>query len=398
MTSGGGDQPKKNQNQNQPKKNQNQQKNKNKNKKKQGQTQAERVAAEKRKANLTGGGCLVAIIMVVVVGPVLWGMYDSGVFDRNDKAMETAPVFGPKDAGKLVERLSAATKAQGVCYGWVIDSGRTKHIPKVTPSYSGTFRPEAPKPTARPTPPATARPTTPSGARPTPRATAPTPRATVPTPRTTAPRARGTAPATPGTTRQAVPRSPRTSPVPVPSDMLSAYERSVIDEDLEKLTDRGVEYGSNLGVGVDPRQRPADCAKWVVLEADYLYSSQYQEWSSGSTEIKSNLGELEDVSSYDLEQLLGQDGFDDPDDINGDNGIARLADQIGVMPMVVSMNDLAPPVPAPADQSAPPPGDKIAQSDFTARNVFVGIGIALIAGGMVLIIVAAVRNRRGTSS
>jgi hypothetical protein len=366
--------------------NKNNQNKNNQNKKKQGQTQAERTAAQQKKNNWTGGGCLVAVIMLVFVGPVLLGLYEEGVFDRHDKKLETAPVFGPRDAGKLVERLSAAGKAQGICYGWVIDSGRIKHIPKVTPSYSGTFRPEPPKPAVRPTPPASVRPTPGGTVRPTPRTTV-----------------RPTAPVAPGTTRQAAPRLPRTPvPTPQPTDTLSAYERAEIEsevqEDLETLTERGVEFGSNLGVGVDPRQRPADCAKWVVLEADYTYSTKHQEWSSGSTEIKANFGDLDEVSTYDLEQLLGQDGFDEPDDINGENGIARLADQIGVMPMVVSEKGLAPPVQAPADQSAPPPGDRIAESNFTARNVFVGIGIALIAGGLVWIVAAAVRNRRSTSS
>jgi hypothetical protein len=178
---------------------------------------------------------------------------------------------------------------------------------------------------------------------------------------------------------------------------MSDYDRSEMERDVRLLDRGGVEYGSNLGIGIDPRQLPDRCAKWAVLEADYTYSRTSQSWSYGSSTIETNL-DLEQTSSYDLESILGQTGGEEPDDIVGSNAIARLADQIGAMPMLVSDEGLAPPVPAPADQTAPPPGDRIAESRFTSRNVFIGIGIALIAVGVVWVTVAAVRNRRGTSS
>ncbi|MEW2352602.1 hypothetical protein [Spirillospora sp. NPDC029432] len=357
-------------------------------KKQQGTTPAQRTQQQNKSNNAMGCGCVVAVILVVFVLPVLWSLYDEGVFDGNDRAMETAPVFGPRDAGRLVERLSHASKAQGVCYGWVVDSGRYRQIPKVTPSYSGTFRPEAVQPSTQPSAQPSMQPSTRPSARPSVR---PTERTTA-TARPTAPR-QGATPA---------PRRTRTSPAPTPtpSGTMSEYERAEMERSLEQLEEAGVEYGSNLGVGVDPRQVPDRCPKWVVLEADYSYSSQYQEWTSGTTSIESNIGDLDETSMYQFEEMLGQDygSGDDTDDIDGEQGIARLADQIGAVPMLVAQEGLAPPVPAQAERVAPPPGDRISESKFTARNVFTGVGIALIALGVVWVTVAAVRNRRSTSS
>ncbi|GAA3943600.1 hypothetical protein GCM10023085_26910 [Actinomadura viridis] len=329
-----------------------------------------------------GCGFLVGIFLLVFVLPVLWGMYDEGVFDGDDRSVETAPVFGPRDAGRLVEQLSTAAKAQGVCYGWVVDSGRYRTIPKVIPSYSGTFRPETPVPAPSTPVAATTAPRTPRpGVTPAPRGTATGPRSPEatgrPVPRTTRP----------------VPRTTRATPRPTESDPLEQLKRIEIERELRDLDDPGVEYGSNLGVGVDPRQVPAQCPRWVVLTADYFYSSSDQEWTYGSFDFDSSF-RLSSGADDEFKRMLAQS---DSDGIHGDHPIARLADAIGGMPMLVAEKGLAPPVPAPAAQQAPPAGDRLSASN-TGRNIFVGIGIALIAGGVAWIGIAAVRNRRSSSS
>ncbi|TDC78217.1 hypothetical protein, partial [Actinomadura sp. 7K507] len=98
--------------------------------------------ADQRKAKAQGWGCL-TVIVALVAGGIVWGLYDEGVFDK--KPAKDAPVFGPQQTGRLVEQLSTAADAQGVCYGWVIDSGRPHKIKQLAPSYPGTFRPHPPK-------------------------------------------------------------------------------------------------------------------------------------------------------------------------------------------------------------------------------------------------------------
>ncbi|MFF5263126.1 hypothetical protein ACFY4C_29710 [Actinomadura viridis] len=345
--------------------------------------QAQKAANSGSKA---GCGILVGIFLLVFVLPVLWSMYDEGVFDGDDRSTETAPVFGPRDVGRLVEQLSTATKAQGVCYGWVVDSGRYRTIPKVIPSYSGTFRPEAPVP-APSTPGEAVIPTR-------------TPRPGVtPAPRGTATGARSpeaTGRPAPRTTRPA-PRTTRPTPVPIESDPVARLERLEIERDLRDLEDPGVEYGSNLGVGVDPRQAPGRCPRWVVLTADYIYSSTDQEWTYGSLDFDSSF-DLDSSADDEFERMLAQTGSDGSDGIHGDQPIARLADAIGGMPLFVAEKGLAAPVPAAPDaRQSPPAGDRLSASN-TGRNIFVGIGIALIAGGVAWIGIAAVRNRRSSSS
>ncbi|MFC5749460.1 hypothetical protein [Actinomadura rugatobispora] len=340
-----------------------------------GRTESDQKALQAANSEMSKGGCgcLVAIFLVVFVVPFLWGLYDEGVFDRKDPGIESAPVFGPRETGQLVERLATASRAQGVCYGWVIESGRYRAIPTVTPSYSGTFRPESTRPS--PTVPRT-------GASPetTPRTgVSPAPRRTPET---------GTAQPT---------RRPGT--VPSPSKTLTPSERREIDRALMQLQVSGVEYGSNLGVGVDPRRHLDRCPRWAVLTADYSYSSSDQEWTSGTMEIETSRDlDLETTNRFELEAQVSQQK---QDDILGTNSIARLSDVIGSMPMLVAQEGLAAPVPAaspaPAAQAAPA-ADRLDEPLNLGRTIFIGIGIALIAGGVVWIAVAAVRNRRGTSS
>ncbi|HLV73910.1 MAG TPA: hypothetical protein VKY91_14105, partial [Vulgatibacteraceae bacterium] len=77
------------------------------------------AAPTARRQKATNWGCG-SLLLILFLGPILWGVYEEGLFDGENP--RTAPVFGPRETGLLVERLSAAADAQGVCYGWVIDS------------------------------------------------------------------------------------------------------------------------------------------------------------------------------------------------------------------------------------------------------------------------------------
>ncbi|GLZ07048.1 hypothetical protein Acsp03_45140 [Actinomadura sp. NBRC 104412] len=295
------------------------------------------------KGGVLGCSIIAVLVLLVVVVPILWSMWSEGLIDGTDESVETAPVFGPRDAGRLVERLSAASAAQGVCYGWVIESGRTRAIPKVTPSYSGT---PAPMPT-----------------------------------------------------RPSSPAPTETGP--------SVIEREMIETELEELNDPGVEYGSNLGVGIDPRQRPQQCPKWVVLTADYTYDRTGQYWSNGylsvdtSSDLELNRYNLSSVYVDALGQSTRSGPDDDYDNFFGPHAIARLADAISALPLMVAEEGLAPPPPvapgAEGTAQGAPPGDTLPRSSL-ARPIFTGVGIVLIAGGVVWIAVAAVRKRRSTTS
>ena len=301
----------------------------------------------RREAKSQGWGCLA--VAVVVVGGFLWGLFDGGVFDK--KPDESAPMFGPMQVGRLVEQLSTAADAQGVCYGWVIDSGRYATIDKVTPSYPGTFRPHPPSsaPAASPSP-------------------------------------RGT-------------RSPATAPTQQPAQepTLDPDTRETIELGLSRLDDSGVEFGSNLGPHTDPRQRPGQCPKWVILEADYYYSGVDDEYSMGSFEIEGMFGDgIQRFDEPAYERLLGQRAGDD---IDGESGTARLRDAIGALPMLVANEGLAPPVPAQTAQaSRPPANDKLAETVVTARRVWSVIGFVLIGCAVVCLVAGAVKTRRRSSS
>ncbi|MFI6517296.1 hypothetical protein ACIBF1_17200 [Spirillospora sp. NPDC050679] len=283
------------------------------------------------------GGVFVLIFLLAFVVPFLWSMYDDGVFSGDKRDPESSPVFGPSEAGRLVERLDTAAKAQGVCYGWVIDSDRSARIPAVTPSYSGTFTPQ---PTTVPSPAAS--------------------------PRATAGQRAGAAPR---------PSAPPTVPPEVE----------------QELTRPGVEFGSNLGVGVDPRQAPARCPKWAILKADYSYSVIDKEWTSGSVRLEDNIGLTGRLQVTGAGDRLGLTSAD----LIGDNAVGRLADAIGSVPVLAAEDGRARPV-APA--AAPvPAGDEISSGRGAGFYVFTTIAIALIAGGVLWIAVAAVRSRKGSS-
>ncbi|MEU8800275.1 hypothetical protein [Spirillospora sp. NPDC048819] len=334
--------------------------------------------AAQRQAKIQGWGC-VTLFGLLIAGGVLWGLYDEGVFEK--KAAKDAPVFGPEQAGRLVEQLSAAADAQGVCYGWVIDSGRSREIKQVTPSYSGTFRPHPPKQAPQQAPRQVPGQATPS---PAVQAGAGSGSAASPAPR---PTATGTRP--PASAPTSVP-----TPTPTPTRDGHFSMSEEIEYDLEQLDEFGVEFGSNLGLGKDPRQVPGQCPKWVILEARFSYSESYSEYSLGRFEIKNSFDERFRETTF--ERRLGQVG---EDDIDGESGTARLRDAIGALPMLVASEGLAPPVPAETRQAAQvPPNDKLSESSVTARTVWSVIGIGLVAVALVVIVIGAVRSLRRSGS
>ncbi|WP_067491114.1 hypothetical protein [Actinomadura hibisca] len=324
------------------------------------------MSESKDRGGAIGCGIIILIFAAVFGVPFLWNMYDNGVFDGKQPDPATAPIFGPSEAGRLVERLDTAARAQGICYGWVIDSGRSARIPVVTPSYGGTFSPQ---------------PTTAPSARPVPNPSAP------PAPGTSQ---RSAVPAPPSAPNpNASPRSaarPRATAVPRPA----SPPPTVPPEVTRELSEPGVEFGSNLGVGVDPRQAPARCPQWAILTAQYSYSSIDKEWTSGSVSVQDNLGAGNDLRLSNLDRL----GLTSAD-LVGDNATGRLADAIGAVPLLLAEEGRARPV-APA-AGAVPAGDEISSSRGAGFYVFTTIAIVLIAGGAVWIAVAAVRSRKGSS-
>ncbi|HEX2313744.1 MAG TPA: hypothetical protein VHJ17_08430 [Thermomonospora sp.] len=250
---------------------------------------------------------LLSVILLVVIIAV------AEANDDDEVSISGGGLFGTQGAERLVERLNAASRAQGVCYGWKIDSDEPRLRQYSTP--------------VRPSPP----PVTPSR--------------------------------TPG-----VP-SPR--PVPPAPDL--------------SVTEPGVDVGSNLGTGLDPREQTAQCPRWVVFEADYFYSYSEEEWTSVTPTIETNL-----PLSLSYADLV-RSGITTRD-LLGDQANARLADAIGTLPMLVAEKGGARPVPQVAAE-APPPGDRITPPGV-ARHVWMGIGGVLVAGGLVWIVIAAVRSRR----
>ncbi|GAA1546743.1 hypothetical protein GCM10009678_31720 [Actinomadura kijaniata] len=284
---------------------------------------------------------MIVLVLTLIFGPPLWAMFDREKVDYN-----TAPVFGPRESGQLVARLDAAAKAQGVCYGWIIDSDRFGDVQKVTPSYPGTFSPQ-PNATPSPTPTRSARPTP-----------------------TTRPTDRPTTRPTTRPTRTA-------GPTPTPSGPSS--------ELAGVLRGSGVEYGSNLGVDIAPWQRPEACPKWAVLKAEYTWSSIEGEWTSADLDVETNFGG--DIPSPEIRMdIYGSD-------LTGENGIARLADAIGGLPLLMASEGKAGPVPDAPAQAAPA-GDTL-PGRGAGFYIFLTIAIGLIVGGVAWIAVAAVRTRRG---
>lgn len=172
------------------------------------------------------------------------------------------------------------------------------------------------------------------------------------------------------------PIRPANPAVPPPADL---------DDDIDRYDDDETDVGSNLGTGLDPREHPQQCPRWVVFTASYTYSYYEEKWTSVSIDIETN-----------LQISIGEDALRRAgitrSDLLGSQATARLADAVGVLPMIVAEKGAAPQVPQPA-ASEPLPGDKPTPPGV-ARYVWMGIGGVLIAAGLTWIIVAAVRSRR----
>lgn len=272
------------------------------------------------------------VAAVIVIAYVL----NSGLFEGGSTDGTSGALFGPQESGRLIERLDAAAKAQGICYGWRIDSGEFSNVPLVTPSYNGTFRPAPPPSAPLPSSPGS-----------------PSPSSSLPS--------SSSAPASP------VPSFPPPTSLP----------------------NLGVESGSNFGVGVDPRTvAPPACARWVVFKADYTYDSVEDEWTSVDVAVDSNLARPPSTTDLTAAGITTSS-------LLGDDATARLADAIGALPMIVAEHGGAPAVPE-ATAAAPPPGDQVA-SPGIGRYVWMGLAIIMIIGGLLWIAVAAVRSRRQES-
>ncbi|MBA9003843.1 hypothetical protein [Thermomonospora cellulosilytica] len=164
----------------------------------------------------------------------------------------------------------------------------------------------------------------------------------------------------------AVPLPPSATDVPVPGD-------------------GETDVGSNLGTGLDPRDHPRQCPKWVVFTASYQYDILDEEWTSVVTDIDANLPV--GLSDADLTRA----GITRAD-LLGAQANARLADAVGALPMIVAEKGAAPPVPQTA-ASAPTSGDR-ATPPGIARYVWMAVGGTLIAVGLIWIVFAVVRSRR----
>lgn len=235
-------------------------------------------------------GGVIAVLFVVVA--VLFGIV--GAMSNDDPtapAPGAGPVFGATEASRLVQRLDAAAQAQGVCYGWQIDSGY--------PMAGSRPLTNGPSPTTGPT----------------------------------------TAPA---------PGEPTPTLSPAPSISLPP------DLSMTLAGQRGVDFGSNHGVATDPRLDPTRCPKWIVFTADYFYSSEDEEWSSVTRKIETNLPAnfyTHDLDAMGLtqEQILGDNSVGRLADSIG--ALPLLVSERGLAPAVP---EAAPATPPSGDEVAGP--------------------------------------------
>ncbi|REE95991.1 hypothetical protein [Thermomonospora umbrina] len=356
----------------------------------------------------------VIVIWSIIIGVILTVIFVAVADNDGDEvSIGGGGLFGGQGAERLVNRLDAAARTQRICYGWRIDSDRfslDRYTTPIRPSGSPVPLPDPSGPAVRPSGPAS-RPsaTVPGPSAPglRPSATAPGPSAPASRPSATAPRLRPstrpggpTGPTDPrGPTGPSGPTDPRDPTGPTgprgpsgpggPGDSTDPTGPGVPDAGVPlpepSSPDLGVDVGSNFGTGYDPRELPEHCPRWVVFEADYYYSIIDEEWTSVSTTIETNLPLV--LSDADLVRA----GITNKD-LLSDRANARLADAVGALPMLVAEKGAAPPVPQVAAETVPA-GDEISPPGV-ARYVWMGAGGVLVAGGLVWIVIAAVRSRR----
>ncbi|MFC0037811.1 hypothetical protein [Actinomadura rayongensis] len=241
------------------------------------------------------GFWIVAVIAVIIGFSVL-----PGAFGGDDGLEPTAQVFQPADTTRLIGRLSAAQQAQGVCYGYVVDS-----------------------------------------------------------------------------------------------DLHGSWGTGLTDPrglSQEDMANQDVQYASGLGDRTDPRTVPEQCPRWVVIVAEYDYTSYDEEWTSVSVRAVDNIGLAQTLPNGVLADL-GLTGKD----LVAPDGIARLADVVTSAPLLTAQAGLAPAVPPASGTGGTPTGDHISDASDAGRYVPVVLGVILAVAGLTWIVVAAFRSRRNAT-
>ncbi|POM25012.1 hypothetical protein BTM25_36530 [Actinomadura rubteroloni] len=221
-------------------------------------------------------------------------------FESDDGLETAAQVFQPADNTRLIGRLSAAQKAQGVCYGYVVDS-----------------------------------------------------------------------------------------------DLHGGWATGLTDPrglSPEDVANQDVQYASGLGDRTDPRTVPAQCPRWVVIVAEYDYTSYDEEFTSVTVRAVDNIGLAQTLPNGVLAGL----GLTAKDLVASD-GIARLADVVTSAPLLTSQAGLAPAVPLDSGTGGTPTGDRISDASDAGRYVPVVLGVILAVAGLTWIVVAAFRSRRNAT-
>lgn len=263
-----------------------------------GTSHDEKVAAERGKK-------LVAGMSAVIIAALAW-VFATGRSTGTSTELDFEDgVFGAADAQRLMSRLDSASRAQGVCYGWKIETGRGSNtiysLPKV-PEFSGSQS------------------------------------------------------ASDGGLETAVPVLPYTS---------------------------GVDVGSNLGRSTDPEQAPKLCPRWVIFTAHYSWSEYEETQSFGSFDVESNLDQAPTAAD------LRAAGIDDAA-LRGRDAVQRMADAIGLLPMIMTEKGGAAPVPS---EAAPAPVASDALEGRRPQGMLTGVLVVL--GGLLWILIAYKRSRPG---
>ncbi|WP_106399415.1 hypothetical protein [Actinocorallia populi] len=170
----------------------------------------------------------------------------------------------------------------------------------------------------------------------------------------------------------------------------SQRQRVCYGWEVDADTGAPVEIGSNLGVGVDARQDPVRCPRWVVLEARFTYQSK--EWTGVSYSIEDSFPRKD----FRITDLYAHDVVE-PTDL-GDRVTAELADGIGSLPLLAAQEDLRP---VPVQERTPDPtasdNDELESLRGAGWWVLIGFAGLLVALGLLLIVLNAVKEWRKTS-
>lgn len=148
------------------------------------------------------------------------------------------------------------------------------------------------------------------------------------------------------------------------------------------------EAGSNLGAGLDVREAPKECPKWVLLKVEYTHHEDYfeeKEWSTVEYFVLSGDPVLHGAFGLSPLGILSAR-------VPEEGGLAELANAIGVLPQLVAERKGLPPVPA--WQWGGPSTVYEPLSVWGGGRVFaVGSGAVLIAGGLLWAVLGVRRAR-----